>query len=366
MIDGDTVFEPDTVRPLVAAVRRPDGRRGVGQRQGRATATSSSARLAAHRVRRRLQHRPPRAGHHGLHDDRARRGRRVPPRGAAARSAASATDTLAEDTDLTMALGRAGWRVVYEERARAWTEAPATLGAAVAAALPLELRHDAGDVEAPRGRCVETGRRGQGRARAGCALAAVPDPPAAHRAAGRRLPPLRPGVRSTRSLTLLLGAGMLAVQLLHGVVRVPAGARAARRAVGVPRAADRLPAADVLGAHPVGRDRGERRRRALAADEPHRRAEQPAAEAVRRARPGSGQRPHLGARAAQQERDRAAQGEPVDLGHRARRRGDRPRALARPVEGRGIGPGDRLGRAALPRTCRCSRRGACCSGSAAR
>jgi cellulose synthase/poly-beta-1,6-N-acetylglucosamine synthase-like glycosyltransferase len=35
--------------------------------------------------------------------------------------------TLAEDTDLTLAVGRAGWRVVYEENARAWTEAPATL-----------------------------------------------------------------------------------------------------------------------------------------------------------------------------------------------------------------------------------------------
>jgi cellulose synthase/poly-beta-1,6-N-acetylglucosamine synthase-like glycosyltransferase len=37
------------------------------------------------------------------------------------------TATLAEDTDLTISIGRAGWRVVYEERARAWTEAPATL-----------------------------------------------------------------------------------------------------------------------------------------------------------------------------------------------------------------------------------------------
>jgi cellulose synthase/poly-beta-1,6-N-acetylglucosamine synthase-like glycosyltransferase len=36
-------------------------------------------------------------------------------------------DTLAEDTDLTMAIQRAGWRVVYEESARAHTEAPATL-----------------------------------------------------------------------------------------------------------------------------------------------------------------------------------------------------------------------------------------------
>jgi cellulose synthase/poly-beta-1,6-N-acetylglucosamine synthase-like glycosyltransferase len=35
--------------------------------------------------------------------------------------------TLAEDTDLTMAVIRAGWRVVYTDRAVAWTEAPATL-----------------------------------------------------------------------------------------------------------------------------------------------------------------------------------------------------------------------------------------------
>ncbi|GIF66989.1 bi-functional transferase/deacetylase [Asanoa ishikariensis] len=36
--------------------------------------------------------------------------------------------TLAEDTDLTMAIHRAGWRVVYEETAVARTEAPDTLG----------------------------------------------------------------------------------------------------------------------------------------------------------------------------------------------------------------------------------------------
>jgi len=35
--------------------------------------------------------------------------------------------TLAEDTDLTLAIGRAGWRVVYAEDARAWTEAPRSL-----------------------------------------------------------------------------------------------------------------------------------------------------------------------------------------------------------------------------------------------
>jgi len=35
--------------------------------------------------------------------------------------------TLAEDTDLTMSVIRAGWRVVYEDSAIAWTEAPASL-----------------------------------------------------------------------------------------------------------------------------------------------------------------------------------------------------------------------------------------------
>jgi cellulose synthase/poly-beta-1,6-N-acetylglucosamine synthase-like glycosyltransferase/peptidoglycan/xylan/chitin deacetylase (PgdA/CDA1 family) len=35
--------------------------------------------------------------------------------------------TLAEDTDTTLALGRAGWRVVYAEEARAWTEAPSSI-----------------------------------------------------------------------------------------------------------------------------------------------------------------------------------------------------------------------------------------------
>jgi cellulose synthase/poly-beta-1,6-N-acetylglucosamine synthase-like glycosyltransferase len=36
--------------------------------------------------------------------------------------------TLAEDTDITLALGRGGWHVVYVQDARAWTEAPSSLG----------------------------------------------------------------------------------------------------------------------------------------------------------------------------------------------------------------------------------------------
>jgi cellulose synthase/poly-beta-1,6-N-acetylglucosamine synthase-like glycosyltransferase/peptidoglycan/xylan/chitin deacetylase (PgdA/CDA1 family) len=38
------------------------------------------------------------------------------------------TNTLAEDTDLTVAMGCAGWRIKFASGARAWTEAPTTLG----------------------------------------------------------------------------------------------------------------------------------------------------------------------------------------------------------------------------------------------
>ena len=62
-----------------------------------------------------------------MHADRSRRDRRVPAR-ALADAGGVADDTLAEDTDLTMAICRAGWRVVYAPEARAWTEAPASLG----------------------------------------------------------------------------------------------------------------------------------------------------------------------------------------------------------------------------------------------
>ena len=126
MVDGDTVVEPDSIRRLVQpfadpAVGAVAGNVKVGNRR------SLVAPLAAHRVRDRLQPRPPPVR------DAAAACRPCPAR--SARSAAQALpaaggisdDTLAEDTDLTMALRRAGWRVVYEERARAWTEAPATL-----------------------------------------------------------------------------------------------------------------------------------------------------------------------------------------------------------------------------------------------
>jgi len=49
-------------------------------------------------------------------------------RSAIAEAGGVPANTLAEDTDLTIAIGRAGWRVRYAARARAWTETPATIG----------------------------------------------------------------------------------------------------------------------------------------------------------------------------------------------------------------------------------------------
>ena len=47
-------------------------------------------------------------------------------RGALRQVGGFSSDTLAEDTDVTIALGRRGWKVVYAEDARAFTETPAT------------------------------------------------------------------------------------------------------------------------------------------------------------------------------------------------------------------------------------------------
>ena len=72
-------------------------------------------------------------------------------------------DTLAEDTDLTMAINRAGWKVVYEDSGPGLDGGAGHAPAAVAAALPVVLRDDAGDVEAP-GRGPGTQRPRAGRA----------------------------------------------------------------------------------------------------------------------------------------------------------------------------------------------------------
>ena len=127
MVDGDTVFEPDAVRMLVQPFADPSvgavsGNAKVANRNGLLGRWQHIEYVVGFNLDRRLF-------------DLAECMPTVP--GAVGGFRRSALEgigglsdvTLAEDTDLTMALCRDGWRVVYEERARAWTEAPASLGA---------------------------------------------------------------------------------------------------------------------------------------------------------------------------------------------------------------------------------------------
>jgi cellulose synthase/poly-beta-1,6-N-acetylglucosamine synthase-like glycosyltransferase len=127
MVDGDTVFEPDAVRMLVQPFADPSvgavsGNAKVGNRGGLLGRWQHIEYVVGFNLDRRLF-------------DLAECMPTVPGavggfrRGALERIGGLSDVTLAEDTDLTMALCRDGWRVVYEERARAWTEAPASLGA---------------------------------------------------------------------------------------------------------------------------------------------------------------------------------------------------------------------------------------------
>ncbi|HVH23230.1 MAG TPA: glycosyltransferase, partial [Pseudonocardia sp.] len=124
MMDGDTVFEPVTVRHLVAPFADPQ----VGAVAGNARVADRRSLIA------RWQHIEYVIG---FNIDRRVQDAwgvitTVPGAIGAYRRTALADvggvsdDTLAEDTDLTIALGRAGWRVVYQPTARAWTDAPAS------------------------------------------------------------------------------------------------------------------------------------------------------------------------------------------------------------------------------------------------
>jgi len=127
MVDGDTVFERDAVRMLV----QPFADRRVGAVSGNAKVVNRGGLLG------RWQHIEYVVGFNLDRRlfDLAECMPTVPGavgafrRSALLRIGGVGESTLAEDTDLTMALCRAGWRVVYEERAKAWTEAPASLGA---------------------------------------------------------------------------------------------------------------------------------------------------------------------------------------------------------------------------------------------
>jgi len=126
LVDGDTVFEPDAMRALVAPLADPrtgavSGNTKVGNRGGLLGRWQHIEYVIGFNLDRRmfdiLQCMPTVPGAIG-----AFRRRTLEEVGGVS------DDTLAEDTDLTMAICRAGWRVVYAPEARAWTEAPATLG----------------------------------------------------------------------------------------------------------------------------------------------------------------------------------------------------------------------------------------------
>ncbi|MER7245892.1 glycosyltransferase [Kribbella sp. NPDC000426] len=127
MVDGDTVFEPDAVRNLVQPFAHPgvgavSGNAKVGNRRGLLGRWQHIEYVIGFNLDRRLF-------------DLAECMPTVPGavggfrRTALERIGGLSDVTLAEDTDLTMALCRDGWRVVYEESAVAWTEAPASFGA---------------------------------------------------------------------------------------------------------------------------------------------------------------------------------------------------------------------------------------------
>ncbi|MGI5271916.1 bifunctional polysaccharide deacetylase/glycosyltransferase family 2 protein [Nonomuraea sp. CA-218870] len=125
MVDGDTVFEPGTIGHLVRGLADPrvgavSGNTKVGNRRGLIGRWQHVEYVIGFNLDRRafelLDCMPTVPGAIGAFR-----------REALATVGGVSTDTLAEDTDLTMALCRAGWRMVYEERAIAWTEAPGTL-----------------------------------------------------------------------------------------------------------------------------------------------------------------------------------------------------------------------------------------------
>ncbi|MEN2738931.1 bifunctional polysaccharide deacetylase/glycosyltransferase family 2 protein [Microbacterium sp. X-17] len=127
MVDADTVFETDTIGRLVQPFADPEvgavsGNTKVVNRRGIIGRWQHIEYVVGFNLDRRLfdlaECMPTVPGAIGAFR-----------RSAIIRIGGVSSDTLAEDTDLTMSLLRDGWRVVYREDARAWTEVPADLGA---------------------------------------------------------------------------------------------------------------------------------------------------------------------------------------------------------------------------------------------
>ncbi|MBK3633515.1 glycosyltransferase [Streptomyces sp. MBT97] len=125
MMDGDTVFEPDAVHQLVQPFADPDvgavaGNAKVGNRDTIIGAWQHIEYVMGFNLDRRmydlLRCMPTIPGAIGAFR-----------RDAVLEVGGMSEDTLAEDTDITIAMHRAGWQVVYQEHAKAWTEAPGSL-----------------------------------------------------------------------------------------------------------------------------------------------------------------------------------------------------------------------------------------------
>ncbi|MGH3242785.1 MAG: glycosyltransferase, partial [Spirillospora sp.] len=125
LVDGDTVFQRDTIRHLVTPFADPrvgavSGNTKVANRGGILGRWQHIEYVIGFNLDRRmfdvLRCMPTVPGAIGAFR-----------RSVLARVGGVPGDTLAEDTDLTMAICRTGLRVVYEEKALAWTEAPSSL-----------------------------------------------------------------------------------------------------------------------------------------------------------------------------------------------------------------------------------------------
>ena len=125
MVDGDTVFEPETMRHLVqpladADVAAVSGNTKVGNRNRLLGRWQHIEYVTGFNLDRRmyevLQCTPTVPGAIGAFR-----------REVLEQVGGVSADTLAEDTDLTLSVGRTGKRVVYAPDARAWTEAPSTM-----------------------------------------------------------------------------------------------------------------------------------------------------------------------------------------------------------------------------------------------
>ena len=125
LVDGDTVFEPGTIERLVAPLSDPEigavsGNTKVGNRGGFIGGWQHLEYVMGFNLDRRMYDMlgimPTVPGAIGAFRRQALR-----------QIGGVSHDTLAEDTDLTMALCRTSWRIVYAADAIAWTEAPASL-----------------------------------------------------------------------------------------------------------------------------------------------------------------------------------------------------------------------------------------------